>query len=178
MRMKRLMRCVECPLRGNKKVWGEIGKKNGLLFLGEAPGRNEEEQGKVFCGKAGKKLDEILKKAEEDRKNVTIINTLLCRPPSNRDPTEEELKCCRKRVLHTITKMDPKVIILLGRIAFRSLFKREPLKRDRLKRLRWKKFRVLYVYHPAYFIYRDMPEEFEREWKAIRWAIDEENWDI
>ena len=173
---KKLTECSKCSLRGSKKVWGQVGLRGGILFLGEAPGRNEIKEDEVFVGRAGKLLNKGLISIGIDRESVTIINTILCNPPKNRDPSELELECCRKRVLHTIKKMRPKVIIILGKVPFYCLYGNKPKRDDRYRKMYWKKFRTIYVYHPAYFIYNHDEELFIRNFNMIRHALDGENW--
>ena len=175
LKKSRLTNCKKCTLDGIK-VYGEIGEENGALFLGEAPGRTEVAKKKVFVGSAGKNFDKILKMAYIKRKCVTIINTVLCRPPKNRDPSKLELLCCRKRVLNTIRKVSPAIIVILGRIAFRSLFKRQPDKEDRFKRLRWRGICVRYIYHPAYFAYNPDFSLMQRCADSIHLALEGEKW--
>jgi len=171
--------CKKCTLNGNK-VYGEIGRKHGILFLGEAPGREEVEQERVFVGMAGHILDNILEMVQLEkakRENITIINTVLCRPPKNRDPSRLELKCCRKRVLHTIEKVSPLLIVILGRVAFKSLFQRSPVQGEHFQRLQWNGITTLYLYHPAYFLYNKDYNLMKQCSDSIRMALEGVSWD-
>lgn len=85
-----------------------------IMFIGEAPGRNEDESGIPFCGAAGKNLDILLAKVELERKNIYIANILKCRPPMNRDPLPEEIKFNTPWLLKQIREIKPKVICSLG----------------------------------------------------------------
>ena len=88
-----------------------------ILFVGEAPGRNEDEQGIPFCGRAGKNLDKLLEKINLTIKDIYIANILKCRPPQNRDPTPEEIKAHTPWLLKQIREMKPKIICSLGNYA-------------------------------------------------------------
>lgn len=85
-----------------------------ILFIGEAPGKNEDEQGIPFCGAAGKNLDKLLEKVGLKRENIYIANILKCRPPQNRNPTPEEIKAHTPWLLKQIKEMKPKIICSLG----------------------------------------------------------------
>lgn len=88
-----------------------------MLFIGEAPNKNEDETGIPFCGRAGKVLDELIAYMDLTENEYAIINTVKCRPPNNRKPTQKELKTCRPFLLAQIEILDPNVIILLGNTA-------------------------------------------------------------
>jgi len=88
-----------------------------ILFVGEAPGRNEDEQGIPFCGAAGKNLDNLLENAGLNRKDIYIANILKCRPPENRDPLPEEIRAHTPWLLKQIKEMKPKIICSLGNYA-------------------------------------------------------------
>lgn len=175
MSCSELTRCSKCTLDGNK-IFGDIGKKFGLMLFGEAPGKNEVLKKRVFIGAAGKRLSGGLAKIGIDRQDVTIINTVLCRPPENRPPTDLEIRCCRKRVLRTIKKIKPRVIVCLGNRAFSSLFGRNPTPRDRFKPLWWKKRRVCLVYHPAYFLYNHDQGLEDKNYSFIKLMYGVEKW--
>jgi len=91
--------------------------KSGIIFIGEAPGRNEDKQGKPFVGTAGKLLDDMLKKIDLTRNDVYVTNVVKYRPPSNRDPSVEEKESCRVWVNAELIFLKPKVIVPLGRHA-------------------------------------------------------------
>jgi uracil-DNA glycosylase len=90
---------------------------SGILFIGEAPGRNEDQQGRPFVGSAGKLLDELLKTIDLTRDEVYVTNVVKYRPPKNRDPNIEEKKACRVWLNSELLYVDPKVIVTLGRHA-------------------------------------------------------------
>lgn len=109
--------CKKCPLykTRNKTVFGEGDPSAEIIFIGEAPGANEDKEGIPFCGAAGKFLDEMLQSIGLVRENVYIANTLKCRPPGNRDPEESEKISCRPYLDKQFEIINPKLIVLLGR---------------------------------------------------------------
>lgn len=98
-------------------VIGKGNEKANILFVGEAPGRNEDEQGIPFVGKAGKNLDELLSKVGLSLNDIYITNILKCRPPENRDPSPEEIKAHTPWLLEQIKSIQPKVVCSLGNYA-------------------------------------------------------------
>ena len=98
-------------------VVGDGNLNADIMFVGEAPGRNEDEQGIPFCGAAGKNLDKLLEKVGLKRENIYIANILKCRPPMNRDPTTEEIKAHTPWLLKQIKEIKPKIICSLGNYA-------------------------------------------------------------
>lgn len=116
---KKVKKCKKCPLYRTRTnvVFGEGNPYTGFLFVGEAPGAEEDRKGRPFVGKAGKLLNEILKKAGLRREGVYIMNTLKCRPPHNRDPEEKELSSCFHYLKSQISMINPRVIVALGKYA-------------------------------------------------------------
>lgn len=114
-----LRQCRQCSLakQRTKVVPGEGPSKVQVMFIGEGPGRNEDQQGKPFVGQAGKVLDELLAAAGLKREEVFITNVVKCRPPNNRDPLPEELMACRHYLDEQIQLLDPEVIVTLGRFS-------------------------------------------------------------
>jgi len=115
--------CTRCPLHVNRKnvVFGEGNPDADLVFVGEAPGEQEDIQGRPFVGAAGKLLTKIIKAMEMEREDVYICNVIKCRPPGNRDPLSEEIACCQGYLLKQLDIMKPKVICALGRHAAHTL---------------------------------------------------------
>ena len=109
--------CTKCALYHSRKnaVPGEGPGNAEIMFIGEGPGFNENEQGRPFVGAAGKFLDELLAQAGLKRTDVWIGNVVKCRPPGNRDPLPEELKACNDYLDRQISAINPKIIITLGR---------------------------------------------------------------
>ncbi len=112
-------KCKKCPLwRGRKKVvFGHGNPYSQVLFVGEAPGEDEDRIGIPFVGRAGTKLTQIMLKYGIKREGVYITNTLKCRPPSNRDPKPDELQICFEYLKKQIKIISPEIILCLGRYA-------------------------------------------------------------
>ncbi len=144
--------CQKCLLGATrtKFVYGVGNPDADIMFVGEAPGRDEDLQGEPFVGRAGKLLDKILAAMKLSRDQVYIANILKCRPPNNRDPLPEEMEQCLPYLLEQIRLIKPKVICALGRIAGQALLKTStPLGK---LRGRWHEFEgvpLMVTYHPA-----------------------------
>ncbi len=153
--------CILCPLGtlGRKNVvFGEGNPDADLMFIGEAPGRDEDEQGKPFVGMSGQLLNKALEIAGINRQDIFITNIVKCRPPNNRLPTELESTTCKGILLYNqIRIIKPKIICTLGSHALNSLMvttKGEPLKitKVRGKIIQRDKITLLPIYHPAYIL--------------------------
>jgi uracil-DNA glycosylase family 4 len=116
---KEVSTCRKCALYHSRKltVPGEGPENSEVLFIGEGPGFNENEQGRPFVGAAGNFLNELLAEAGLKRSDVWIGNVVKCRPPGNRDPLPEELSACDEYLERQIAAIDPKIIITLGRFS-------------------------------------------------------------
>lgn len=117
------MTCKKCPLYPQRThvVWGEGPLTAKLMLIGEAPGEMEDRTGRPFVGRAGQLLDRILEAAGFSRAEVFITNMVLCRPPSNRVPTEEEVRACAPYLAVKLQVIKPKVVVLLGATATRGI---------------------------------------------------------
>jgi DNA polymerase len=116
--------CTRCPQLAatrNTVVFGSGNADADLMFVGEAPGKNEDEQGLPFVGQAGKLLDKLLDEIGLARGDVFIANTLKCRPPGNRDPHPEEIENCQEYLLRQVELIEPRVICTLGNFATKLL---------------------------------------------------------
>ncbi len=168
--------CTGCRLSQtrNRVVFGEGNPRARLLFVGEAPGEEEDLQGRPFVGKAGKLLDRMIERIGLRREDVYICNVLKCRPPQNRDPEPEEVEACKGYLTAQIDLIAPRVICTLGRHAYNALFNVE----ERITRIRGikKTFRgsvLLPTYHPSFLLRNDerMPEaqaDMEEVGKLLR----------
>lgn len=116
--------CRDCGLAENRTnvVPGEGAENAEILFIGEAPGFHEDQQGRPFVGPAGRFLDELLSSIGLDRTKVYICNILKCRPPGNRDPLPHEIEACRKWLDRQISLINPKGIVTLGRHSMAKFF--------------------------------------------------------
>lgn len=149
---EKVARCTDCPLHESRTntVFGVGNTATKVLFIGEAPGRNEDMQGEPFVGRAGQLLNKILQAIELKREDVYITNILKCRPPDNRDPVESEVRCCEKYLAEQISMIKPGVICALGRIAAHWLLRTTaPLSALRLGEHRYQDIPILVTYHPA-----------------------------
>lgn len=115
---ERILSCQKCPLASTRKkaVPGEGDAEADLMFIGEAPGRDEDLQGRPFVGRAGQLLTKIIQAMNYRREDVYITNIVKCRPPNNRDPKREETEECKAYLFEQIANIRPKVIVTLGNV--------------------------------------------------------------
>ncbi|MFC7026720.1 uracil-DNA glycosylase family protein [Halomicroarcula sp. GCM10025324] len=118
-------RCEELCESRSRIVNGVGPADADLLFVGEAPGANEDEQGEPFVGRSGDVLDETLRDVGLDRADVRITNCVRCRPPDNRDPHADELANCREYLETEIDRVDPEVVVTLGKVPAQHLLDRD-----------------------------------------------------
>jgi len=144
-------RCQDCELGKHRTrvVPGEGPEKTNLLFIGEAPGWHEDQQGRPFVGPAGKYLEELLASIGLKREHVYIANVIKCRPPSNRDPLPGEVQACSKWLTRQIELIHPKMIVTLGRYSMAKYFLNQSISQVHGKAR--KQDNVIYyaMYHPA-----------------------------
>jgi len=144
--------CQKCPLGKTRTrfVFGVGNPDADIMFIGEAPGRDEDLQGEPFVGRAGKLLDKMLADVGLRRENVYIANILKCRPPNNRDPEPSEAEECEPYLLAQIKLIKPKVICCLGRIAAQRLLQTNAaLGAMRQRQYDFHGVRLMVTYHPA-----------------------------
>lgn len=147
--------CTKCSLHKTRTqtVFGVGHRHAKWMFIGEAPGADEDRQGEPFVGKAGQLLNAILFAMGLKREEVYIANVLKCRPPGNRDPQPEEVAQCEPYLLRQIELIKPKLIVALGRHAAHSLLKTEvPLGKLRGQKLSYHGTPLFVTYHPAYLL--------------------------
>lgn len=146
-----IMGCKQCPLWKTRTnaVPGEGPIDAKLMFVGEAPGREEDSQGRPFVGKAGQLLNELLKSAGINREEVFISSVLKCRTPQNRNPTRQEIECCSPYLFEQIEIVSPRVICLLGNVAARVLLAKTGVTKLRGKVVEKGGITYLPTYHPA-----------------------------
>jgi uracil-DNA glycosylase len=141
-------------------VFSDGNPDSKVMLIGEAPGANEDLQGVPFCGESGKLLDKVLKSIGLDRKeNLYITNSIFWRPPGNRKPTDEEIRCCLPFVEKHIGLMKPNLIILAGSVAASTLFGNlGPISKQRQKIFKYKneyldqEISTVIIYHPSYLL--------------------------
>lgn len=146
-------RCDLCEGRTNV-VFGDGSPHARVMIIGEAPGRNEDLEGKPFVGAAGKLLNELLERAGLKREDVFIANVLKCRPPSNRDPRPDEIEMCSDFLREQTRTISPDVIVTLGNFATKFILKTDyGITRLRGTVHQTGRFQVLPVFHPAAALY-------------------------
>lgn len=160
-----IQNCTRCSLSTSRKnfVFGSGSSNAKLMLIGEAPGEEEDIQGKPFVGKAGQLLDKILQAIEFERNDVYIANILKCRPNNNRDPMPEEITLCLPYLIQQIKLIRPAIILALGRIAAQTLLNNTAsLNQLRGKNHVFQKIPLLVTYHPAALLRNP-------EWKRSVW---------
>ena len=161
--------CTACELSStrNQVVFGVGAQHPDVLFIGEAPGEQEDLQGEPFVGRAGQLLNRMLAAVQWSRDDVYIMNVIKCRPPKNRDPKQEEVQACSRWFDAQWELLQPKVVCLLGRVAAQRILGSDaPLS---ALRGRWHEYRgvpVWVTYHPAYLL--RSPVSKARAWQDMR----------
>ncbi len=149
---ERVKGCKRCPLHKSRTnvVFGSGSAKTGLVFVGEAPGRDEDIQGKPFVGRAGQLLTRIIEAIDLSRDDVYITNVIKCRPEGNRDPFPHEIELCSRYLIEQLEILRPKVICALGRFAAQALSGvKLSMAGYRTEDLFYRGIRVIATYHPA-----------------------------
>ena len=164
--------CTRCRLhKGRKNIVFGVGNVNAeIMFVGEGPGADEDEQGEPFVGRAGQLLNNMIAAMGLKRGDVYIANVVKCRPPQNRPPEKDECDTCSPFLMRQIEVIRPKVIVALGAVAAKNLL----AVNDSMANLRgrWYDFRnskLVVTYHPAYLL-RD-PRQKKEAWKDLQMAM-------
>jgi uracil-DNA glycosylase len=164
--------CTRCRLhKGRKNIVFGVGNANAdLMFVGEGPGADEDEQGEPFVGRAGQLLNNMIAAMGLQRRDVYIANVVKCRPPQNRTPEKDECDTCSPFLMRQIEVIRPKVIVALGAVAAKNLLAMN----DSMASLRgrWYEFkgaRLAVTYHPAYLL-RD-PRQKKEAWKDLQMVM-------
>jgi len=161
--------CTRCPLHSGRTtiVHTEGNRKARLMFVGEAPGADEDIQARPFVGRAGQLLTKIIEAIGFKREEVLIGNVNRCRPPGNRPPTPEEASMCKPYLLREIAVVQPEVIVVLGNTAMKNLLDtREGITRLRGTFQNYKGIKVMPTFHPAYLL-RD-PSKKRETWDDLK----------
>ena len=171
--------CKKCDLCKTRKnpVVGNGSLNASAMFIGEAPGYNEDMQGIPFVGRAGKVFDELLQSIGLEREEVYVCNILKCRPPENRNPFDSEIKACTPYLDRQITAVKPKVIGTLGNFATSYVLGKFGLQAEKIGKVHGKTFhiknllfesRIIPLYHPAAATYNpNMKSVLMEDFKAI-----------
>ncbi len=158
--------CQQCEIAKyrNKVVPGEGAEDADIMFIGEAPGWHEDQQGRPFVGPAGKFLDELLASIGLNRRQVYIANVIKCRPQGNRDPLPQEIQNCRRWLERQIEIINPKMIVTLGRYSMVMFFPGKSI--SKIHGTAQKRDNVIYyaMYHPAAALHQ----------QSLRQAIEED----
>ncbi len=166
---KSIIDCKKCKLCTNRKniVFGQGNKNAKIMFIGEGPGADEDMQGIPFVGKAGKLMDEAFKGIGINRQDVYIANIVKCRPPSNRDPEEDEVDVCLNYLRNQVILIKPQIIVLLGRIALKNILGNEyNISTARGKWVEKKGIMYMPTWHPAALL-RDENKKIDF-WKDLK----------
>jgi uracil-DNA glycosylase len=170
---KHLEGCPRCKLSKTRThiVFGQGNPKAQLLFVGEAPGRDEDEQGLAFVGRAGQLLTKIIEAIGKTRDDVYIANVLKCRPPNNRNPEPDEVASCRPFLDEQIRLIAPRVIVTLGTFAAQAILETdEPIGRMRGHWRTARGVRVMPTFHPAFLL--RSPDRKKDVWEDMKLVRD------
>jgi uracil-DNA glycosylase family 4 len=165
--------CQRCKLgRGRTNlVFGEGSPQARLMFVGEAPGAEEDLQGRPFVGQAGQLLNNMLNKLGLRREDVYIANVVKSRPPGNREPEPDEVAACLPFLIKQIESIQPRVIVTLGRVATHSLLKTTtPLTKIRGNWQKFQNIRVMPTFHPSYLL--RFPKERHKTWEDMQQVME------
>ncbi len=175
--------CKNCNLykTRNKTVFGEGSLNAKIMLIGEAPGRNEDIQGRPFVGKAGKILDDLLDFIDLKRNNVYITNILICRPPKNRNPLKKEINICKKYLDLQIDIIQPDIIVPMGNFSISDILNKFDLKVDKISNIhgniykidnKLQNIKIIPLYHPAFAIYnKNIKNTLFNDFKSIKKAL-------
>lgn len=147
--------CHACRLSATRTtvVFGVGNPEADLMFIGEAPGHDEDLRGEPFVGRAGQLLTDIIKAMKLSREEVYIANVIKCRPPENRNPEPDELDACRPYLERQVELIRPRVIVTLGRFGLQSLTQKQyAISSVRGQWLDYRGIRLMPTYHPAYLL--------------------------
>lgn len=169
--------CTRCKLSKGRKniVFGQGNPKAALMFVGEAPGADEDEQGLAFVGRAGQLLTKIIEAMGLTRDDVFIANVIKCRPPQNRNPEPDEITACQPFLERQIESIRPRVLVGLGKFGGQWLLKTaEPISRIRGRLGDYKGIKVMPTYHPAFLLRNPAAKkEVWEDMKAVRAILNE-----
>jgi uracil-DNA glycosylase len=167
--------CTRCRLskQGRKQIVFGVGNpKAELMFIGEAPGADEDQQGEPFVGRAGQLLNNMIKAMGIRREDVYIANIIKCRPPGNRTPERDECETCSPFLMRQIAAIKPKAIVALGAVAAKTLLAiNAPMSEFRGRWFDFRGTKLAVTYHPA-FLLRD-PRQKKETWKDLQMVMKE-----
>jgi len=161
--------CRRCKLWQSRTrlVFGSGNPKARLMFIGEAPGAEEDKQGEPFVGEAGQLLNNLLHKLDLNRQEIFISNVIKSRPPGNRTPMADEIAACRPFLIQQIEAIRPQIIVTLGGVATHALLEtKTPISRLRGKWQQWQGIAVMPTFHPSYLL--RFPQERKKTWEDMQ----------
>ena len=165
--------CTRCRLakQGRKQIVFGVGNPRAeLMFIGEAPGADEDQQGEPFVGRAGQLLNNMIKAMGLRREDIYIANIIKCRPPGNRTPERDECETCSPFLMRQIATIKPKVLVALGAVAAKTLLAiNAPMSELRGKWYDFRGTKLAVTYHPA-FLLRD-PRQKKEAWKDLQMVM-------
>jgi len=164
-----VLSCKQCNLHKSRTnlVFGSGSSNADLVFVGEAPGYEEDKQGLPFVGRAGTLLTKIIEAMGFKRKDVYIANILKCRPPDNRNPMPTEILACEQHVIKQLELISPKVICALGKFAAQTLLRTDtPISKLRGNFYSYHGIKVMPTYHPAYLLRN--PNDKKLVWQDVK----------
>lgn len=173
---KEVKACARCALAQTRRtvVFGEGSERADVVFVGEAPGEEEDAQGRPFVGRAGKFLDQMIQQVGLSRKDVFICNVLKCRPPKNREPDPAEVERCKDYLFTQLQLIRPKVICALGRHAYNTLMGVDArITKIRGQFTEYNGIKLLPTYHPSFLLrnqerVKEAMEDMEKLREALR----------
>jgi DNA polymerase len=165
------LQCRICPLCQTRTnvVFGEGNPNADLMFVGEGPGYDEDQQGRPFVGKAGELLTKMINAMQFSRQDVYIANIVKCRPPKNRNPLPEEAAACIPYLKRQIELIKPKVIVVLGAVPLKYLLDKTGITRQRGQWDSYNNIQVMPTFHPAYLLRN--PEAKRETWSDLQMVM-------
>ncbi|MEK7485818.1 MAG: uracil-DNA glycosylase [Planctomycetota bacterium] len=166
---QQVAKCTACRLASTRSqtVFGYGNPNAKLVFIGEAPGADEDRQGIPFVGKAGQLLTRIIESIHMTREEIYLMNLIKCRPPGNREPKADEIELCRSFFLSQLNYLDPKIICTLGKFASQNLLNTTlPISRLRGEVFYWNSIPVIPTFHPSYLLRNE--SEKRKVWEDMK----------
>ena len=168
---KKVSNCKDCELHKTRTqtVFGCGNQQSDWLFIGEAPGKDEDLEGEPFVGRAGRLLNEVIFSLGLKREEVYIANILKCRPPNNRDPSQDEIQSCTTYLQQQIKMISPKIIIAVGRVAAQHLLNTDLTMaklRGTVHSYGSESIPLITIYHPAYLL--RSPSQKYKVWSDLQ----------
>jgi DNA polymerase len=165
--------CARCRLHKTRThlVFGEGSVRPPVVFVGEAPGFEEDRQGRPFVGRAGKLLDRMIQALGLRREEVYIGNVVKCRPPQNRNPDADEIAACSPFLLQQLEALQPRVICALGNFAAQTLLRsKQPISQLRGRAASWHGIPLVVTFHPAYLLRN--PAQKASVWEDLKRVLE------